>query len=287
LIDEAARTNRRGLVRRAAAAALGLAALRSVTDAEQAQAADGDALLVGRANSAVSKTSLTTSGTIANDAAVLITAANADYGLEAQGSAIGLVGSASVGVVGVGSAGGFFSGSDVTISLDPTTTSGPPTDQTYKGDMVLDADGVLWLCVADGAPGTWIRVSHGGTRLLPSPQRAYSSSDVGNGSKMNQGETRTIAIGGAVSGVPAIALGVVVNITVHDTVSGGYATVYPAGASRPATSTINWSTTGQSIANGATIGLGTNGGISIFTDAGVPAGSPATHIIVDVTGYIL
>jgi hypothetical protein len=74
---------------------------------------------------------------------------------------------------------------------------------------------------------------------------------------------------------------------VHSTVGGGFLKAYPGGAAPPATSSINWGASGQSIANGATIGLGSTGAIALFADAGVPPGSPATHVIVDVTAYIL
>ena len=130
-------------------------------------------------------------------------------------------------------------------------------------------------------------MSHGGSRLLPSPQRAYSSTDVGTTLRFNQGETRNVPIGGVVPGVPSNALGIIANITIHSTISGGFVTAFPAGTARPATSNINWNTTGQSIANAATVGLGAGAAISLFADAGVPAGSPAVHIILDVAGYIL
>jgi len=198
-----------------------------------------------------------------------------------------LTGSGPGGVLGLGTVGGVFSGSVVAINLDPQSSAGAPTGQAFKGDMAVDSNGILYLCVAAGTPGTWIKVSHGGTRLLASPQRAYSSTDVGNGAPMNQGETRTVPVAGVVAGVPANALGVVANLTVHHTVSGGFVIAWPAGTSKPATSNINWSATGQTVANGMTIALGNGGSVSLYADAGVTAGTPATHVILDITAYIL
>jgi hypothetical protein len=104
---------------------------------------------------------------------------------------------------------------------------------------------------------------------------------------MNQGETRTVPLAGVVPGVPANAVGVIANLTVHSTVNGGYVTAFPAGASKPATSSINWGLTGTVIANGTTVALGTGGALSLFADASVSPGAPATHLILDNNGYVL
>jgi len=45
------------------------------------------------------------------------------------------------------------------LRLRPRSTSGAPTSGTWsKGTMIVDADGVLWICTADGTPGTWQKV---------------------------------------------------------------------------------------------------------------------------------
>jgi hypothetical protein len=194
----------------------------------------------------------------------------------------------TTGVMGVGDIGGVFSGDSNAINLNPQKFAGesiPSGDDHLKGDLLVDTNGILWLCVADGTPGTWIEVSHGGMRLLPSPQRAYDSRVAGNGARVNQGEIVTIQIAGVVPGVPPNALGVIANLIVDRTLGGGFLTAYPAGTPVPATSNVNWNTNDQTIANGATIGLG-GGGISLFADASILAGTPATHVIVDVAGYV-
>ena len=96
---------------------------------------------------------------IVNDGALSVRTTNADYGVYGSGKSVGVTGEApSVGVLGIGATGGRFRGSDAAIRLDPQPTAGAPTGQAFKGDMAVDSTGgVLWLCVADGTPGTWVK----------------------------------------------------------------------------------------------------------------------------------
>lgn len=81
----------------------------------------------------------------------------------------------------------------------------------------------------------------------------------------------------AVPGVPAGVTGAVLNVTVTGSKAPGYVQAYAAGASRPATSVLNFSP-GQTVANGATTAVGA-GGITVFASGGCP------HVIVDLVGY--
>ena len=284
---------RLGALKTLGVAVVGIAAGTTFGKERTASAANGDPLAVGMTTTTELHTQLTMDGTLpANTSAFVVAAANANAAIEGNSSSIGVLGNATTGVMGVGDIGGVFSGDSNAINLNPQSFAGESIPSSYdhlQGDMLVDVNGVLWLCVAGGTTdnpqGTWIRVSHGGVRLLPSPQRAYDSRVAGNGALVNQGQTVTIPIAGVVPGVPLNALGVVVNLTVDKTLGGGFLTAYPAGTPVPTTSNVNWNTNGQTIANGATIGLG-GGGISLFADASVPAGTPATHVIVDVAGYI-
>jgi hypothetical protein len=275
--------NRRRFFGLAGAAVAGLLTGRLTQD--EAQAASGDPLLAGQTTTALTKTELLTAGPIANDGAFVVDAPNADYGVFGTAGSIGVYGKGPIGVLGTGAVGGVFSGTDTALSLTPTGTSGPSTTESLKGDVLVDADGVLWLCIDNGTPGTWIAVSHGGVRMLPSPWRVWSSTDVGDGSKLSGGEIRDIQIVGAVPGVPAPARAIVGNLTIHRTDGGGYLTAFPAGTPRPFTSSINWDSPGKTVANAITVGLGASGAISLFAD--VSPGGPATHAIVDVAGYVL
>ncbi|MFC6705025.1 putative Ig domain-containing protein [Flexivirga alba] len=92
------------------------------------------------------------------------------------------------------------------------------------------------------------------------------------------GATTTLSVAGH-GGVPATGVAaVVVNVTVADTAGPGYVTVWPAGASRPTASNLNY-VKGQVVANQVITKVGTGGAIALYD------GVSATDLIVDVTGY--
>jgi hypothetical protein len=91
------------------------------------------------------------------------------------------------------------------------------------------------------------------------------------------GESRTVAVAG-VAGVLTGADSVVANVTVTNTTSSSFLTLWPQGASRPTTSSLNW-ITGETIPNAATIKLSASGAISIFNSSGT------VDAICDVAGY--
>jgi glucose/arabinose dehydrogenase len=80
--------------------------------------------------------------------------------------------------------------------------------------------------------------------------------------------------------IPANATAIVGNATVVNNLPGaqpGFVTLYPAGASRPTVSNLNY-TAGQIIPNSFTVALGANGDFNIYATSN-------THFIVDITGY--
>jgi hypothetical protein len=168
---------------------------------------------------------------------------------------------------------------------------GAPTSGDYsKGDVLVGADGVMYLCTADGNPGTWVRVSHTGQRYLASPQRAYDSRpgeppSTGPKTKLTVGDgstatPRTIPIAGVVAGVPPDALGVFGTLSIVDPESLIFATVWPEGA-WPGTATM-LAPPGAFISNSINVGLSSNGSGTISI-----AASGATHAIIDIAGYVL
>lgn len=78
--------------------------------------------------------------------------------------------------------------------------------------------------------------------------------------------------------VPATAKAAVVNITAVNPTANNYLAVYPTGAARPQTSVVNLKP-GDVRNNQATVGVGTDGQITIFNAFG------NVDVIVDVVGY--
>jgi hypothetical protein len=77
--------------------------------------------------------------------------------------------------------------------------------------------------------------------------------------------------------VPSDASSAVLNVTVTDSRSSGYVTVWPCGTTRPNASTLNY-VAGQTVANSATVKIGDDGKVCIYAYA-------ATHVVVDINGY--
>ena len=82
-----------------------------------------------------------------------------------------------------------------------------------------------------------------------------------------------------VGGVPANADSVVVNVTAVQPTAGGYLTLWPAGQTRPSTSSLNFPA-GATVPNLVISKIGTNGKVGIFNANG------NTHVVVDVVGYL-
>ena len=88
------------------------------------------------------------------------------------------------------------------------------------------------------------------------------------------------------SSVPSDAGAVVVNLTVTDPTTAGYLTVYPASSGSPPTvSNLNFNS-GQTVANLATVGLGSYlGAPALDIYAGPSSASGSVDVIVDLEGY--
>jgi hypothetical protein len=82
-----------------------------------------------------------------------------------------------------------------------------------------------------------------------------------------------------VQGVPANAVAVVVNVTATGPLADGYLSAFPCGQPLPATSTVNY-LRGANVPNLAFVPVAADGTICINTYA-------ASHIVVDVTGYVV
>lgn len=82
-----------------------------------------------------------------------------------------------------------------------------------------------------------------------------------------------------VAGVPANAVSVVMNVTVTGTSAPSFLTLYPAGASRPTASNLNWTAGGITVPNLVTVAVGAAGKVSVYNLQG------SAHVIADIAGY--
>ena len=81
-----------------------------------------------------------------------------------------------------------------------------------------------------------------------------------------------------VAGVPANASAVVMNVTVDKASAASFLTVFPAGATQPTASNLNW-VANTTIPNLVTVKIGAAGQVSVYNNAG------NVQVIADVAGY--
>jgi hypothetical protein len=122
------------------------------------------------------------------------------------------------------------------------------------------------------------------------PFRAYDSRWPGAAGPLAANTNRTVSIKdahntdtGAVTVadvVPAGAQAVTYNLTVTGTVDHGFLAITPAGAAGFAASAVNWSGSGQDLANGGSVPVSAGREVTVW--AGFTG---STQFIVDVTGY--
>jgi hypothetical protein len=94
--------------------------------------------------------------------------------------------------------------------------------------------------------------------------------------KLAAGEERIIDVG-----VPAGARAAVLNLTVTETEAAGYVAVFASNIKWPGNSSVNWSVTGQTVANAVISPVGADGKIKVL------GGVNKTHIVIDTQGYLL
>lgn len=203
-------------------------------------------------------------------------------GLEATGGSIGII----------------TSGTYSAALLSATSVAPPNASSHYyeAGEITQGPGGVLWYCVASGTPGTWRTLSAptaAGAFYAVTPSRAYDSR-VGtypqNGS-LGGSQNRTLSVANSYDAygvllttnfVPAGATAVMANITIVETVGSGFLTVNPGGVTTANSSTINWSTSGQILANGIALTLNGSRQVTVVNGS---AGS--TQFLIDIVGYWL
>lgn len=126
----------------------------------------------------------------------------------------------------------------------------------------------------------------GSMHFLPTPLRAYDSR-VAPATQMAARETRTVSLATGVDlannrllAVPPGATAAIVTLTATENAGPGFLTIYSNAVSQPATSNLNFTTPGLSIAVSTQVAVDAGGNIKITT------GPAATHVVVDVIGYL-
>jgi photosystem II stability/assembly factor-like uncharacterized protein len=121
-----------------------------------------------------------------------------------------------------------------------------------------------------------VNASTGSAYTAQSPNRILdtrlSHQTLGAGGSLN------LTVAGGSTGVPASAIGVVLNVTVTNTSASSLLTVWPAGQARPATSNLNW-LVGETRPNLVNVPVGANSKVSIYNAKG------SADVVVDEEGY--
>ncbi|MBS2966226.1 fibronectin type III domain-containing protein [Actinocrinis puniceicyclus] len=138
--------------------------------------------------------------------------------------------------------------------------------------LVADVSG-YYTTAAAASPSTGLYHALPPSRLLDTRDgTGVPAGAVGTGQSINLQVT-------GVGGVPATGVSaVVLNTTVTAPTTGGYVTVYPAGTTRPTTSTLNF-TANEIVANRVVVRVGKGGMVSLYNYYG------NTHLVADVTGW--
>jgi hypothetical protein len=97
------------------------------------------------------------------------------------------------------------------------------------------------------------------------------------GQTLGSGSSLNLTVTGS-DGVPSDVTAVALNLTVTDTKSSSYLSVYPTAGTRPSVSSLNW-VAGETVANSAIVPVGSGGQISLYNHTG------RTDVVVDLDGY--
>lgn len=156
-----------------------------------------------------------------------------------------------------------------TITFDLATPVTIGADSLYYLDVFCSAGDSIFGMTIGYTPPTQSYVPFTGSvpRVLDTRE--------GVGAKLQPGQELTVDMGFAG------ARSAVFNLTVTETVGGGFVSCFPAGTTWPDNSSINWSAANQNVANGVICALDGNGRLI------VRGGVNPTHVVIDRIGFML
>lgn len=188
------------------------------------------------------------------------------------------------------------SGGHAQLKITPSFGIGPSNAALHQvGEIGYDSTtSALWVCVAQGTPGTWRKLAAASTAgaFHPiSPSRVHDTRTMAT--PIATGQTRTISVANKIDGngnvaladiVPSGATAVAFTLTATKTVGGsGYLTINEGGNTVVSASTINWFGDNQNHANSSIVKLDAQRQVTVICGG---AGS-STDFIIDITGYYL
>ncbi|MDH4144152.1 MAG: DUF1501 domain-containing protein [Acidimicrobiia bacterium] len=120
-------------------------------------------------------------------------------------------------------------------------------------------------------------VGAAGRFVALAPARVLDTRELAGG-RLSAGEERLVGLAGR-GGLPGSGVaGVVANVTVTEPAEAGFLTAWPAGTARPNASNLNF-VAGQTVPNLVVVGVDAAGAACLFANV-------ATHVVVDVVGYV-
>ena len=145
---------------------------------------------------------------------------------------------------------------------------------TAAASATANASGAATTAAATAEPSTF----PGYTSVSPTRVLDTRSGTGAPKAAVGAGQSIVVKVTG-VAGIPATGVGaVVVNVTAVSPTATSFLSVYPSGAARPTTSTLNLAA-GRSVANLVIATPGQDGAVTIYNGAG------SVHVLADVSGY--
>lgn len=197
-----------------------------------------------------------------------------------------------VGVAGSGTSADLQAQGSGKVIFSAVGVATPPAGASTIGTLGRDAAGNLWYSPASGVYRKLAGASSAGAFHALTPARVFDSRaaapakgvlGAGQSLKLSVADKRSLDTGDVVTAnyVPAGATAIACNITVVNTVGGGFLTVNPGGVTEISAATVNWSESGQILNNGVIVTLNANREVTVI------AGGGNTDFVIDVTGYFL